>query len=79
MRIVTLLILFTALMSCATRNELQKSTLAVDDKLDVIPAYVNNPYPECSTKSELRRMADLSVERSKRVYLQSGNLCQRSK
>lgn len=72
------LIVMVLLTGCSANYDLQKSSLAVADKIDVIQASVNNPYPECNPDKEHRRVANLSVERSERVYLQEGKLCQRS-
>lgn len=66
-----------ALGGCASSYDIQQSTLAVNDRIDVLQASVSNPYPECDTTKEYRRVANLSVERSERVYLQEGSLCQR--
>ena len=63
---------------CASSYDTQQSTLAVDDRIPVLQASVSNPYPKCDTTKEHRRVANLSVERSERVYLQEGALCQRS-
>ncbi len=89
MKTILILIFVTSTQGCSTLYPLQNllkntqksslSMLSLVDKLEVVPAQVNNPYPECSPDGELRRVADLSVERSERVYLQGGNLCQRSK
>jgi len=75
----TVVVITIALLSgCSANYNLQKSSLAVADKIDVLAASVNNPYPECNPDKEHRRVANLSVERSERVYLQEGKLCQRS-
>jgi hypothetical protein len=67
-----------ALSGCVSSYDTQQSTLAVDDRIDVLQASVSNPYPECDAAKEYRRVANLSVDRSERVYLQEGALCQRS-
>jgi len=76
---ITLLVL--SVSGCATHSEydLQEGTLAVNDRIEIVAAKVNNPYPECKDNIEMRRVANLSVERSERVYLQGGALCQRSR
>ena len=78
LRLVVTLFMFSVLSGCASNYSLQKSSLAVDDGIDVISAKVDNPYPECDSTKESTRVANLSVERSERVYLQGGKLCQRS-
>jgi hypothetical protein len=77
-RICLILLSVAALGGCASSYDTQESTLAVDDRIDVLQASVSNPYPECDAAKEYRRVANLSVERSERVYLQEGALCQRS-
>ena len=67
----------SALGGCTSSYDTQQSTLAVNDRIDVLQASVSNPYPECDTTKESRRVANLGVERSERVYLQEGALCQR--
>lgn len=71
--------LVTVLGGCASSYDIQQSTLAVNDRIDVLQASVLNPYPACDTSiKEDRRIANLSVERIERVYLQEGRLCQRA-
>lgn len=77
-RLNLLMLSVMTLGGCASSYDTQQSTLAVDDRIDVLQASVSNPYPECDTTKEYRRVANLSVERSERVYLQEGALCQRS-
>ena len=79
MKFLSFIILFAlSLSGCASNYATQRSTLAIDDRIDVIQAKVANPYPECDSTKESRRIANLSVKRSERVYIQEGNLCQRS-
>jgi hypothetical protein len=79
MRHLSLIIMSVATLGgCASSYDTQQSTLAVNDRIDVLQASVSNPYPECDTEKEYRRVANLSVERAERVYLQEGALCQRS-
>ena len=75
-----LLVMASAVLGCASNTsfELQEGTLATNDRIDVVFAQVDNPYPECENTTEIRRIANLSEKRSKRVYLQGGALCQRS-
>ena len=77
-RIFLVFLSVAALGGCVSSYDTQQSTLAVDDRIDVLQASVPNPYPECDAAKEYRRVANLSVERSERVYLQEGVLCQRS-
>jgi len=72
------LLTITLLSGCSSQYSLQKSSLDADDRIDVISASVANPYPVCDVSKESRRIANLSVERSERVYLQEGKLCQRT-
>lgn len=78
MKRVCYLFVFFGLTGCASSYDTQQSTLAVDDRISVLKAEVSNPYPECNKEKDYRRVANLSVERSERVYLQEGELCQRS-
>lgn len=73
-----LLVLIFTLSGCSSSSHLQRSSLSVNDRIDVLQAEVVNPYPECDPALEYRRVANLSVERAERVYLQGGKLCQRS-
>lgn len=74
-----LILLFVGVLGgCVTSYDTQQSTLAIDDRVNVLKANVGNPYPECDPEKTSRRIANLSVERSERVYLQEGKLCQRS-
>lgn len=73
-----LIVVLIFINGCSSNYGLQKSTLTVSDQVDVIKAEVGNPYPECDNKKPSKRVANLSVERSERVYLQGGSLCQRS-
>lgn len=79
MKVMVALLFGLMLVGCQSMltHELQKSTLAVEDKIKVLSAKVENPYPKCKPDGKLTRVADLSVERSQRVYLQGGRLCQR--
>lgn len=78
-KLIPSVVIVLGVSGCATTYELQKNTLSTDDKISVVQAKVDNPYPECSKDEEATRVADLSIERSERVYLQKGRLCQRSK
>ncbi|PKG68599.1 hypothetical protein FQP81_18180 [Pseudoalteromonas distincta] len=77
MKYLIFLILFI-LGGCTSSYKTQLSTLAVDDRVSVINAKVSNPYPSCDENLNMRRIANLSVERSERVYLQGQKLCQRN-
>lgn len=68
-----------SIYGCVSGYQVQRSTLSVDDRVDVLHAVVSNPYPQCDNDKAYQRVADLSVQRAERVYLQEGKLCQRSK
>jgi len=74
-----LIFLSVFLFGCSAGYGVQRNTLAISDKIDVLPARVNNPYPKCLDDIDSRRVANLSVERSERVYLQEVKLCQRQR
>lgn len=65
------------LAACSShQHDLHRHSLRLEQAVPVIPAHVTNPYPQCEMQSSIR-IADLSVSRAKRVYLEGGQLCQR--
>ncbi|NJI86975.1 hypothetical protein [Shewanella sp. Iso12] len=77
MRNVLIAISFMLLISgCGSSYSLQRDTLSIDDKVPLVKAQVDNPYPICKPFDSKIRVADLSKTRKMRVYLQGEVLCQ---
>ncbi|MDC5870292.1 hypothetical protein OPW39_15900 [Vibrio europaeus] len=53
------------------------STLSTAQRVEVINAKVANPYPDCKPSEQSLRIANLSLKRGLRVYLQDGKLCKK--
>lgn len=62
--------------SCANIENIPERSFMNNQSIPVVPAVVENPYPECKEVETVRRTATLHVVRNARVYLQEGELCQ---
>jgi hypothetical protein len=71
--IITVAVWLTA---CTNVESVPDRSFMSNQSIPVVPAVVENPYPECKSVEAVRRTATLHVARNARVYLQEGELCQ---
>jgi hypothetical protein len=64
------------LAACTSVESVPERSFMSNQSIPVVPAVVENPYPECKAEEVVRRTATLHVARNARVYLQEGELCQ---
>jgi hypothetical protein len=64
------------LTACASVESVPDRSYMDNQSIPVVPAVVENPYPQCKKVEGDKRTATLHVARNARVYLQEGELCQ---